>query len=93
MKKWEYCAIGGVLVTSNMDDYAAGIKTYYPGLVYFRASGRHVEKIRASGGLSEEARVAQTIATLGQEGWEMFCSHGDWLYFKRPLPELPFPIL
>jgi sugar/nucleoside kinase (ribokinase family) len=84
MQQWEYCAVAG------LRKKGWNLEPYYPATWHFRSGGSKSEPI----GAPEAANTAETIARLGQEGWEMVgCvpsgdAHGSAvLYFKRPIAE------
>jgi hypothetical protein len=84
MQKWEYCAIVGMAGSGR------NLVPYYPALWYFDSSGFHATEIKGD----ELQIVAQTIAKLGEEGWEMVGAmpftpktsvyENAVLFFKRP---------
>ena len=80
MQKWEYLVIGGIRSTFN---------TYYPKAYRITEKGRELltDFKNLPGGTAEEDAVAQYIARLGMEGWEMVATGGDQsyhcIYFKR----------
>lgn len=84
MQKWEYCTVGPI---------KGNLEGHYPRLVILSESGMVVTKILGIRGLSEDQILAQTIARLGGEGWELVsCGSTGWreenrhmLYFKRPV--------
>ena len=84
MTKWEYCAVSGIV---------RGGDTYLSCLIRFTPDGVVRTRLKKTRSESEQTVVAQTIAKLGEDGWEMvsavseggpFDSHS--LYFKRPKP-------
>ncbi len=81
MQKWEYCMIGPIKSTIT------GPEGYYPYTVHLTDKGLAKTRIEGAGILSEISILAQTVAKLGEEGWEMVgCGNtGDshYLYFKR----------
>ena len=75
MQNWEYCAIGRISWAEE------GISSLKPVLSRITADGQEVNGIGGS--------VAQTIAQLGDEGWEMVgCGNAGpgyhVIYLKRP---------
>ena len=80
--RWEYCAVVGIDRRSlNSRD----LYPHWPALWYFTSTGVRQRDIRGD----EVNEAARTIATLGDEGWEMVGvggTSGDILYFKRPKP-------
>ncbi|MDP2937605.1 MAG: hypothetical protein Q8O86_14065 [Dehalococcoidia bacterium] len=83
MQKWEYCAVVGVGQASS----SRHLLPEYPALWHFAPDGCHLTEIKGK----EALEIAKTIATLGEEGWEMVgCGNTDvkrhTLYFKRPKP-------
>jgi hypothetical protein len=85
MQKWEYCAIidvGGKITGPSIHTKDNS------GLFFFTRDGAKSSQFKAKNIES----IAQVIAYLGQEGWEMSgCGNtGDafhHIYFKRPLEE------
>lgn len=87
MQKWEYCAIASLHAPVGLP----GITPYYPKLSRFTQSGLQVTDLGRKGGKGEQDYVAQLIAQMGEDGWEMVGifqtgekEHG--IYFKRPKP-------
>jgi hypothetical protein len=87
MQKWEYCVITGIVPWAGGLDSEEHLQYFgrdCPEATDFkRASARHRPQL-----------LADTIAQLGEDGWEMvgcaFAGHrGHHLYFKRPKSELP----
>jgi hypothetical protein len=96
MPQWEYCSVRGIYNASN--DW----RTMYPRLYRFTDAGAQLtdDFKTLEQGMSEAQAVAQAIARLGQDGWEMVGIAGDGngsahcLYFKRARPENnPSPIV
>jgi len=87
MQKWGYCYISGIKAGLHFE-------TSYPRIVSFDSTEPHVkvEELRKKPDHEEVFVVADAIARLGEEGWEMVsvAAHGDYgnvtLFFKRPLP-------
>ena len=86
MHKWEYCAVGPI---KNV------FYGHYPELVRFTKEGSKKTRIQGTRDIDEGDILAQTIAQLGEWGWEMI-SCGTVakgvqeepmhiLYFKRPI--------
>ena len=85
MQKWEYCTVGPIKKLSY---------GHHPELVQFTPEGLKRTRIQAPRGVDEDNMLAQTIAQLGEWGWEMIgCAevsggvHDELmhvLYFKRP---------
>ncbi len=84
-QQWEYCAITGVAKKEGR----RGFNPYYPAIWHFTNQGVKIVEIKGD----ERTQVAQAIAQLGQDGWEMVgcvseatgrttSSHA--LYFKHP---------
>jgi hypothetical protein len=82
MQKWEYCIVTGVVPWSggvDSEDHLQRFGADSPEITYFRHTmGERRPQV-----------VAQTIARLGEEGWEMVgCAfagrRGHHIYFKRP---------
>lgn len=85
MPKWEYCAIVG------LSRYDKRLVPGDPAIWRFTPTGIEVVDIRGQQDV-EAAEVAQSIATLGEQGWEMVgCGNTSQfhhvVYFKRPKPE------
>jgi len=91
MQKWEYCAIAGV------SKRGSGLYPRYPALIQFTLQGCVERPIKGD----EINLLAQTIAHLGEQGWEMVGTGAHSLgsslgsgttetnhiiYFKRPKP-------
>jgi hypothetical protein len=79
MSTWEYCAV--VEIRSGGKE----LSPMPPAIWYFTTTGVQVVDIQG------KQEVAQTIAHLGAEGWEMVgCGNvaggGQALYFKRAGP-------
>ncbi len=81
MQKWEYCVVSGI---------GPSLATSYPAA--YRMTARGIEIVmdfkKLPKGASEINAVAQLIAQLGEEGWEMVGSGNTGsghhsLYFKR----------
>ena len=83
MQKWEYCVLEGLYYKSIYTPLACK----YPKLLRLGNKGLELVtdfKNRAKG-VNEIDAVAETIAQLGDEGWELTCALGDAsLWFKRP---------
>jgi hypothetical protein len=82
MQKWEYCMLTGIVPLGGGIDSEEHLQ-------YFRSDPPEIVKIRRTAQLQRHQVLAQTIAQLGEEGWEMvgcvFAGHlGHHLYFKRP---------
>ena len=85
MPKWEYSVLRGLFNTSNE------WRVMYPRLYRFTGKGAQLvtDFQKRDPILTEQAAVAQMIAQLGEEGWEMFAVANDGsgsshcLYFKR----------
>lgn len=81
MPKWEYCAVAGIARRTRE------LVAAYPVIWYFTAEGCIKEEIRGD----ERQGLAQAIAALGDDGWEMVSAatgmgSGDtMLYFKRSI--------
>lgn len=83
MQKWEYCIVTGIVPWSgglDSEDHLQYFGTASPEITYF---GHTTPQQRPQ-------VLAQTIARLGEEGWEMvgcaFAGHrGHHIYFKRPI--------
>ena len=81
MQKWEYCIITGVVPWSGGLDSEDHLQ-------YFGPDSPEITRFRSTAGKRPQI-LAQTIARLGEDGWEMvgcaFAGHrGHHLYFKRP---------
>jgi hypothetical protein len=86
MQKWDYCVIRGIHNASNE------WRVIYPRLYVFTERGAELvtdfQKREIT--VSEHGAVAQAIARLGEDGWEMVGSANDGtgsahsLYFRRP---------
>jgi hypothetical protein len=63
MQQWEYCVVGPVKSLGS-----EGLKGYYPTLAFLTREGPRNTSL--SGG-NEALKIAQTIAQLGEEGWEL----------------------
>lgn len=76
MSTWEYCAVIGI------DRVTPGrhLHPLYPAIWYFTKEGVQVVELKGN----EAKEVAQTIARLGEEGWEMVGCEPLAVYFKRP---------
>jgi hypothetical protein len=78
--KWEYCVIGPIKWNSNMER---------PELTYLTHDGRRsVEMAPIPGRMLEADVLAQHIAQMGEDGWELVgCGNVSEqrhiLYFKR----------
>ncbi len=86
MAGWEYCVLTGM-----MGNPRVGIsewKPYYPQLWRFSLEGPEMvtDFSERPKSVEERVAVAQMIARLGEEGWEMVDCECGWLYFKRPKP-------
>ena len=84
MQKWEYCIITGVVPWSGGLDSEDHLQI-------FGSDASEITHFRAPAGKRPQI-LAQTIAQLGEDGWEMvrcaFAGHrGHHLYFKRPKRE------
>lgn len=92
-QKWEYCAVGPVKVSQTLEGH-------YPWMINFKNEGLYANRIQKQGQLNERDILAQTIAKLGDEGWEMVgmgtvpgAGSGEHnepahlIYFKRPKSE------
>jgi hypothetical protein len=80
MQKWEYCAIVGITITSG-GRLVAGQERF---IHHFNEVNVRVVKVNAD----DQNALAQAIAGLGAEGWEMVgCGNGigdgHVIYFKR----------
>jgi hypothetical protein len=87
MQKWEYCAVVGLRRSGNNT-----ATTYFPSIEYYTSAGMHVVEVRAQDKREEITRMAQAIAQLGEDGWEMVgCGNNSEvthsIYFKRPLAQ------
>jgi len=91
MPKWEYCVLTGIK--------GSNFYPHYPRLQRFTLDGYGLEDMVDFGkrpkGLTELTAVAQAIARLGEDGWEMVSagSRGRLddtycIYFKRPKPQI-----
>lgn len=91
MQTWDYCMLKGC--TTNEE----GFCTEAPRLIFFRRKGLSVVALdrktihRTYGFESAGDYVANVIALLGEEGWEMVSAvpvagqpGNHALYFKRP---------
>jgi hypothetical protein len=82
MQKWEYCIVTGVVpLVGGLDseDY----------LQYFGTDAPEITYCRRTRELRRPQVLSQTLAQLGEDGWEMvgcaFAGHrGHHIYFKRP---------
>jgi len=83
MQKWEYCIITGVHADFTGD---------HPGCYRLTSKGRELvtDFSNPPKGYAKTYLVAQFIAQLGEEGWEMVGAgttnegYAHILYFKRP---------
>ena len=91
MQKWEYCYISGVKPTIE------GLNSHYPKKRTFISQEPHVikEELEKKPHSKEVFGVAEAIAKLGEDGWEMVGAvpgedsiHGITLFFKRPKEKL-----
>jgi hypothetical protein len=84
MQKWEYCVVSGIGRSADHRRF----DTHYP--CFSRLTSNGVESVtdfkNRPRGVSEWDAVAQLIAQLGDEGWEMVGADAASLYFKRPKP-------
>jgi hypothetical protein len=88
MQKWEYCVVGPIIKNFGGSDFAG----YYPYLAVLTNQGPQTRAIFGESGMSENDHLANTIAQLGEAGWEMIgcgSTGGKYvtshlLYFKRP---------
>ena len=84
MQKWEYCKLTGI--------GGGNVPTSYPKFFRFTTRGLELETDfgNRAKGVSEKDAVAQLVAQLGDEGWELTSAGGTGdfhcLYFKRPKP-------
>jgi len=83
MQKWEYCAITGISGGGNL----LFPVTNPSNAILVKFTG---EKQEWGGGVNDHDHLAQIIARLGIEGWEMVgCGNIreniHAMYFKRPL--------
>lgn len=97
MQNWEYGVILGFTgfpgYLKNENEAATDFRTYKP--CFYRLTAQGAEMVtdfsKRPRGVSEADAVAQLIAQLGDEGWEMVGSGNlsVWihsLHFKRPKP-------
>ena len=84
MTRWEYCAVSGISTGGH-------ILTHYPYLIRFPPDGPEATHLKGTRDRKERDVVAQTIAELGENGWELVSAvyaGGDFgtysLWFKRP---------
>ncbi len=80
MQQWEYCAVGPVQSHSQ---------PHYATVIRFTNEGRRLSKIQGTRDMDSAQVLAQIIAQLGEEGWEMvgcgmISDERHMLYFKRP---------
>ena len=85
MLKWEYCAIVGVTITSGGRLVAAHERFIH----YFNDVAVRVVKVNPD----DQNALAQAVAGLGAEGWEMVgCGNGlgerHVIYFKRQFTDV-----
>ena len=89
MQKWEYCTLGPIEFSSASWKWIPN----EPTRIVFTSKGMKEEgfKVDSTSSLKEvQDEVAQVLANLGEQGWEMvgcgavFAS-GHFLYFKRPV--------
>lgn len=89
--QWEYCAVGSIKsVEAKM-----GVDVGNPLLITFTRKGANIQSLKGG-----ETSVAEMIARLGEEGWEMVGTGnvfatttitgtggvpGHLVYFKRPI--------
>jgi hypothetical protein len=83
MSKWEYCVVVGLRRSGNNT-----VTTYYPSVEYFTPQGMEVVEVHHQNKRDEITQLVQTIAQLGEEGWEMVgCGNNSEvthsIYFKR----------
>jgi len=83
MQRWEYCVVGYIKGRLEGD---------YPRLIMLTNRGQEQRRIEGTRELLERDVLAQTIARLGEDGWEMVgCGnvgeHTHVIYFKRPKAE------
>jgi hypothetical protein len=83
MQKWEYCVITGLV------PWAEGVDSE-DHLQYFGPGPTEIYDFKNTIGRRRPEVIAETIAQLGEQGWEMvgcaFAGHrGHHLYFKRPI--------
>lgn len=83
MQKWEYCVLRGFWLGGERRLY-----TQQPCLCYFTPDGPKYERIH---GEKEDMAIAQKIAELGEQGWEMCglvlsSQPTTNAVFKRPKP-------
>ena len=79
MQKWEYCVVGPI---------KQNFMGYYPQITFFTSEGEQTKSISDEKGMSETEILARTLASLGNDGWEMVgCGstgrETHLLYFKR----------
>lgn len=41
------------------------------------------------GDMSQPVPVGAALDEIGEQGWELVCSSGGWLFFKRPMQPIP----
>ena len=91
MQQWEYCYLYGIKAGNPMD-------TVLPRIASFKSSKPQIN-VRDLGKKIHEDEilgVAETIAKLGEEGWEMVSATNTQgsiltLFFKRPIEgTIPF---
>jgi len=82
VQKWEYCLLAGF----GFNPGGGGWCTSYPKFYRFESSGIKLVTDFKESRVSEKDAVAQHIAQLGEEGWEITSYSGSVIYFKRPVP-------
>jgi len=84
MSQWEYCAVVGIF-NSFQNRH---LSPKFPAVWYFAPGGIQIDEIKSK----DVQAVTQTIARLGEEGWEMVgCGNLEVaehaIYFKRRRPQ------
>ena len=64
MTKWEYCVVRGI----RGGGISISMEPYYPAVWYFTPKGFKVVSLC---GNQESTAIAQAIADLGEQGWEL----------------------
>jgi len=82
MSKWEYCAVHSVLADAKYQ-YLTCYDGWQRALDYFTVTGGNRTEIKKG-----PDALAQAIAELGEQGWEMVGCGNVYtfhvIYFKRP---------
>jgi hypothetical protein len=78
MQQWEYCYISGIRINGSFE-------TSYPRITRFSSKNPFIEKVELGKKPHNEEifGVAESIAKLGEEGWEMVSAAtlGSTVYF------------